>query len=99
MIPDLILDMRDETFATEGELTSLIHGKLAECGREDGTCLPRQIVITPHQEKLLKLELAEQFVFRWKNLKGKSLTHIGTVPVMLAEPDALICGEYGRIHD
>ena len=100
MIPDLILDMRDDSFRTQAELTALINEKLADACREFGGCMLRQIIITPHQEKLLKLELAENFVFRWKNLKQKYLDNIGGAQVVLAEEDEpLGCSDCGGVHE
>lgn len=98
MIPELTLDMRDETFTTQRELTAIINDKLAATNAEYGGCYLRRIVITPHQEKLLKLDLAERFVFRWKNVKHKYLDNIDGIPIVLADEDQTICENCGDIH-
>ncbi|MGO8948918.1 MAG: hypothetical protein ACLQUY_14970 [Ktedonobacterales bacterium] len=83
----------------QAELTELINEKIDGFTADYGGGVLRRILITPHQEKLLKLKLAETFEFRWKSLKHKYLDRIDGTPVVLADKDAHVCSECGSIHD
>jgi len=100
MTPVVIIDLRDYEFTTRAELESLLRERLDEVRREFGRCEIGQIVITPHHEKMLKLELAENFEFRWKNLKNKHLENIGGTPVVKLEwGEEIGCLGCGGLHE
>lgn len=99
MTPAVLIDLRHDTFSTKAEMIALINEKTADFSARHGRGVLSQIIITPHQHKLLKLELALNFEFRWKNLKQKYLESIDGVPIVLLDEDVTICQHCGRLHE
>lgn len=100
MAPMIIIDLRDDAFTTKSEMVELLRERMDEAYEEFGDCEIGQVIITPHHEKMLKLELAENFVFRWKNIKNKRLDNIDGTPIIKLEPDEPIrCPNCGGVYE